>query len=456
MAQNPWELFQPQSETQSKGGTNPWEQFKPTDFSQIDYSIPTDETFIPQPSKLEQPRTIGQKIVGGLETGATIASSVPAYITGAIEGVGKEITTGQFGKGIAEEQLQKALEKRTYTPRTEAGREYTEKLGEFIQKTGIEGLAPEMVPSRVIPKLRGRPLEKVSDVPTVEQLKTQSTNLYQQAKEAGIEFKTQNFNNAMTDIGKSLREEGYTPKAFPKLSAALEESITQTDIPRDFTELQALRNMFNSAKASTDPAERRLASIALDKFDEYVMKAPTEDIKIGDPKAVNLWKDARDTYRRLKKSEVFEDMLATAELDKTRLSQSGLENALTQQLRNLAKNKNKMRLFTPEEQQAIIQASKGSVTQNTLRFLGKFAPTGFFTTFGAGIATAMAPGVGIPLAGLATGARYGATKMRTKGIQNLSEMMRQPTKFGVRINQDVPTFSQYYMPGGLLAEQMQE
>ena len=451
MAQNPWELFAPQQEMDSA----PWEQFKP-----IDYSIPTDETFIPQITQPEPPRTIPERLKGVGETALTIGTGIPAFLGGTVKGVGTELLTGDFGKGTAERIAEETAAKYTYQPRTEAGREYTEAVGEFMQETGLEGVAPNVAPTRVIPSVTGRVLTKtrprVKDIPTIEGLKAESTNLYKQAKEAGIEFKAPKFNNQMSTLENSLREEGYTPTAFPKLQSALKEASSSKQ-PRDFTELQALRNMFNNAKASTDPAERRLASIALDRFDEYVMKAPTEDIKIGSPKAINLWQDARDTYRRLKKSEVFEDMLATAELDKTRLSQSGLENALTQQLRNLAKNKSKMRLFTPEEQQAIIQASKGSVTQNTLRYLGKFAPTGFFTTFGAGAVAAMEPTVGIPLAALAAGSRYGATKLRQRGITGLSEMMRQPQSgFGVRLNQLLPTGSQSYVPTGILAEQLQE
>jgi len=451
MAQNPWELFAPQQEMSS----GPWEQFKT-----IDPSIPTDEALMPQVTQPEPPRTMTERLKGAGETALTIGTGIPAFLGGTVKGVGTELLTGDFGKGTAERIAEETAAKYTYQPRTEAGREYTKAVGEFVQETGLEGVAPNIAPTRVLPSVTGRALSKVKprakDIPTIEGLKAESTNLYNQAKEAGIQFKAPKFNKQMSTLESSLRGEGYTPTAFPKLQSALKEASTSKQ-PRDFTELQALRNMFNNAKASTDPAERRLASIALDRFDEYIMKAPTEDIKIGDPKAVNLWQDARDTYRRLKKSEVFEDMIATAELDKTRLSQSGLENALAQQLRNLAKNKSKMRLFTPEEQQAIVQASKGSITQNTLRYLGKFAPTGFFTTFGAGAVTAMNPAIGIPLAALATGGRYGATKLRQRGITGLSEMMRQPQSgFGVRLNQSLPTGSQYYAPTGLLAEQLQE
>lgn len=427
---------------------------------QIDYSIPTDETFKPQVTQPETPRTMTERLKGVGETAATVATGIPAYLGGTIKGVGTEFLTGDFGKGTAERIAEETAAKYTYQPRTEAGREYTKELGEFMRETGLEGVGPNIIPTRVIPSVTGRTLAKVKprakDIPTIEGLKAESTNLYNQAKQAGVVFKPNKFNSNMKAIGSELRAEGYTETGFPRLASALKEA-QEGKLPRDFTELQALRNMFNTAKASTDPAERRLASMALDKFDEYIMKAPTEDIKIGDQKGITAWQDARDTYRRLKKSEVFEEMMQTAQLDKTRLTQSGYENALAQQLRNLAKNKNKMRLFTPDEQQAIIQASKGNFGQNTLRFLGRFAPTGVLTGVGTGVLSTMQPTIGIPLAAGTLLSRYGATKLRERGIQNLSEMMRQPQSgFGVRLNEALPTGSQYYVPTGLLAEQLKE
>ncbi len=53
----------------------------------------------------------------------------------------------------------------------------------------------------------------------------------------------------MDDIAKGLRQEGYTPKAFPKVAGAIEE-LTSTAQPKDWTELQALRKMIRSGQKS--------------------------------------------------------------------------------------------------------------------------------------------------------------------------------------------------------------
>jgi hypothetical protein len=251
-----------------------------------------------------------------------------------------------------------------------------------------------------------------------------ATDRYDQLQKSGVQLKTDEFVGAMDDIAKGLRQEGYTPKAFPKVAGAIEE-LTSTAQPKDWTELQALRKMIRSGQKSIEPEERRMASILLDDYDNYLMTVPKDSIASGDMKnAGQLWSEARNAYSRMKKSEVFEDMLNEAKLDKSKFTQSGEENSLAKQLRQLAKNDKKMRLFTKDEQDAIEQAAKGGNVQNMLKFFGRFAPTGPVSGLFTGGATVMAPAIGIPMALGAAGSRVAATNMRRGSVEDLSNMMR--------------------------------
>jgi len=96
---------------------------------------------------------------------------------------------------------------------------------------------------------------------------------------------------------------------------------------------------------------------------------------------------------------------------------------MAQQLRQLAKNDKKMRLFTKAEQAEITAAAKGTTAQNLLKFFGRFAPTGPITLYGGIGASAVEPIV----AGVMTGgaaARMGATALRRQSIERLADMMR--------------------------------
>ena len=251
-----------------------------------------------------------------------------------------------------------------------------------------------------------------------------ATDRYDQLQRSGVQLKTDEFVNAMDDIAKGLRQEGYTPKAFPKVAGAIEE-LTSTAQPKDWTELQALRKMIRSGQKSIEPEERRMASILLDDYDNYLMTVPKESIASGDMKnAGQLWSDARNAYSRMKKSEVFEDMLNEAKLDKSKFTQSGEENSLAKQLRQLAKNDKKMRVFTKDEQDAIEKAAKGGNVQNMLKFFGRFAPTGVVPVGLSVGTTALAPMIGIPLTIGAAGSRGLATNMRRGSVEDLTNMMR--------------------------------
>jgi hypothetical protein len=285
----------------------------------------------------------------------------------------------------------------------------------------------EPATNRIAQALRSEPRIDIAGIgkaaPSAEELATQSSNLFKTAKESGVELNAKDFSTNMAGIGKELRNEGYDPRLYPKLAVALDE-MTQAGIPKDFNELSTLRKFIQSAQKSVDPSEKRLATILKDDFDNYVSNIPASSVVSGNKEGLDAWKKARDTYSRMSKSEVFTDMLEIADLEKTQFSASGAENSLSKQLRSLAKNEKKMRLFTAEEQAAIKQAAKGTSTQNMLRIFGKFAPTSSVSTILPLLATSVSGPAGLAMTAGAMGSRIAATKMRKTDINQLAAMMR--------------------------------
>jgi hypothetical protein len=265
-------------------------------------------------------------------------------------------------------------------------------------------------------------------VPTAEDLANQSAQLFNVASKSGIQLDSNKFASAMDNIGRSLRSEGYTPTAYPKVTAALDE-MRNTAMPKDFTELKALRKMIQGAQRSADGEERRLGTILKADFDNYIANIPNDSVIGGSKQGLQAWKEARDLYAKQSKAEVFEDMLYRAELDKSKFTASGMENSLAQQLRNLAKNERQMRLFTKEEQEAIVDAAKGGNVQNMLKFVGRFAPTGPVTGIFTGGAIATNPVVGGAIAGTTAASRLAASQMRKTDVNKLADIMRAGQQF---------------------------
>jgi hypothetical protein len=319
-------------------------------------------------------------------------------------------------------------------------REVSKRLAE-APKAQVAASAPAAATAQYVTEATGSPLagmiagittaapfgatatRRAKGVPTQEQLAQESTNLFTKAQESGVLLDSSQFITQMEKAGKDLRKEGYTPKGYPTVAGAIEE-LTNPAIPKDFTELQSLREMIKGGQASEKPKERRLASILLDDFDNAILNAPDSAFISGSKEAIDSWKSARASYGKLKKAEIFEDMLSNAQLDRSKFTASGEENSMAQQLRQLAKNDKKMRLFTKQEQEAIVDAAKGGTAQNLFKFFGRFAPTGPVSGIFSGGAMALEPSIGIPIATGAAGSRMAAENIRRSSIQNLADMMR--------------------------------
>ena len=251
---------------------------------------------------------------------------------------------------------------------------------------------------------------------------------YDALDQMGFKFKNYEFVQDMNDVAKNLRAEGYTPKAYPKIAGAIEE-LTSSTQPKDWTELQALRKIIRGAQKSTDPDEKRLGSILLDRFDNYLMNVDQTKVETGDIKVISkTWGEARDAYSKMKKSEIFTDMLEEAQLDKSKFTQSGAENSMATQLRQLAKNEKRMAMFTSDERAAIRKAAQGDNPQYLLKFFGKFAPTGVITGGTVGGITYHDPFTGAVIAASTLLSKAGATKYRMNTIEELANQMRTGSK----------------------------
>ena len=399
-------------------------------------------------------RTMMERVKGLGEVGGTLASGIVAQPVGAAYGAFKGITGPKTPQAMQEAQQagSELANKLQYTPSTPAGNEMLGSVGEAITASKLPPYLGNIgaIPSIAQATQMVRPLAQearqaaqpaintmaqalrrepsiVKTAPSAEELAQTSKNLFTSAKESGVELNAKNFATNMAGIGKELRNEGYDPRLYPKLSVALDE-MTQAGIPKDFNELSTLRKFIQGAQKSADPDERRLATILKDDFDTYVANIPESSVVGGSKEGLKAWKEARDTYARLSKSEVFTDMLENAQLDKSKFSMSGMENSLAQQLRQLAKNDKKMRLFTQEEQDAIKKAAKGGVGQNALRFIGKFAPTSAVSSIPALLATSISGPAGLAATAASMGARVGATQMRKSDVNKLAALMRAGAK----------------------------
>jgi hypothetical protein len=440
-------LYKPQALQQRTSGT-----IMSSDVPQV--ITPQNRGSVPP---VEPTRSMSDKLKALYEVPATIGSGIVSQPASMIYGLGKgavqDISQGKMPTAESRDiNYRQAREVTQFQPTSPASVDALQSIGGALQEARIPPYIGNigMIPSAMQASQAVRPLAQearqvaqpavntmaqalrrepsiVKTAPSAEELAQTSRNLFTSARESGVELNAKDFATNMAGIGKELRNEGYDPRLYPKLSVALDE-MTQSGIPKDFNELSTLRKFIQGAQKSADPDERRLATILKDDFDTYVANIPESSVVGGSKEGLKQWKEARDTYARLSKSEVFTDMLENAQLDKSKFSMSGIENSLAQQLRQLSKNDKKMRLFTETEQEAIKKAAKGGVGQNALRFVGKFAPTSAVSSIPALLATSVSGPVGLAATAASMGARVGATQMRKSDVNKLAALMRAGAK----------------------------
>lgn len=331
----------------------------------------------------------GGAVLKGARGINTAQRSTPRIIgRGAVEGGGLGAAHG-FGSG---EGVLDRLERAGYGG-----------VGGGLLGAGVAGIAGRMG-SRNAPK-----------PPTTGQLKTESQMSFKAAEDVGAVVTAQSFDDFVDDLARATQKSGLRPKIQKESSAALDEFVEMaaTKQGMTFEELNEMRQVLGAVAGSVKPAERRMASIMIDKLDDYMAGLKPADILSGDaPAAVESLRNARDMWSRVKKSETLERLVERAYDRGAAYSGSGFENALRNEFKSLLLNDRKMRGFSKIEEAAIRRVVRGGPVESVLRWIGKAAPTGIISgALGSGAGYAMGGPIGaaaLPAAGFVGRAGAGA------------------------------------------------
>jgi hypothetical protein len=170
----------------------------------------------------------------------------------------------------------------------------------------------------------------------------------------------------------------------------------------------------NNLKSNPDKNIRRLANEMVSSIDDHVSTLSPKDVVSGAggiDVAVKTIMDARKDFRNLSRASTLDNILNVAETKA--LNPSASESELIRQgFITLAANKNKMNLFSKDEQNAIKAVAQGSSLDSLLTLMAKFNPqrsqliTGGAVGFGMGSPETLKYSVPIAAAG------YGADKLQ--------------------------------------------
>lgn len=246
-------------------------------------------------------------------------------------------------------------------------------------------------------KFAQRAAEKT--VPTSAQKAAESQALYKFADDAGLVLKPDRYAQVVDDMFTNIASKGFDHQMHPDAARAIARLQELKGQPLTLQTLETMRQVIGSAAQSNKPQERMIAKVMQNQLDDYVRGITQADVIVQNPAvksedAVKALFQARDNWATKTKSERIARLIGRAEIRAGQYSQSGMDNALRTEFRQLAMNDAKMRTFTPAEQDAIRQVAMGTATENALRLVGKLAPRGpvsFLANASTGVASPIMP-----------------------------------------------------------------
>lgn len=264
-------------------------------------------------------------------------------------------------------------------------------------------------------------------VPTNAQLGQAGNAAYEMADNAGVVIAPQAMRNLADDIDNIMGNAAFDQDLHPQIAAAIRRLRQAGDSGNNYTlrGLDVLRQIAGDAADSPRRGERRLGTMLIDRIDDMIDGLGPQDLVQGDADiAVPALQTARQIWSSLRKSELVDELTYAAELQANSTNSGGnMQNILRQKLRTLLTNRSLGRGFNAEERAALEGIVNGTITQNTLRTLGRLAPSsnswlGVISTLAGGPA-----GLAVPAVGAA--AKAGATRSTQNAIDEFSEMVRR-------------------------------
>lgn len=272
----------------------------------------------------------------------------------------------------------------------------------------------------------------IRNAPSVDALKKAASDLYDAADQAGVRINPQSFAKGIDGIFTDLRNAGINAKQHPKSFETFSilrraRDAAARGAPVNLRDMETLRQIAGNVLKDMDANERRVSHVIVDGIDNFMERLAPRDVIAGNaPAALNTIKAARDLWKRQSKGAIIEQAFERAKnAVGANYTAAGFETALRQKFRAIADNPRAFRRFSKEEQDAIRAVVRGAPVQNTLRFIGKFAPTGYLTGAGnIGLGAVAGPGVAIPVAAGTLAAKKAAQALSRRAANRASAIVR--------------------------------
>lgn len=430
----PWERYQTQEQP-----AKPWERYgAPAETAPSENTDEQTDLFQPTLNPVTDTVSAGKRMVGlGENVVSGIGEGADAIYRG-YKGIGQGAANavrrlrGQPIERTAAEAVRGDTfigDNLVYQPRTEAGKRFKagmdtigQKMHEVADKaavaTGSEEtdlgntmiysalmLAPTVLGSKYVPKRIGG--AKPDPAPSLEMLDRDIKAAYARAEEMGARVSPESFEGFVDKAMTELMNEKISADSHPKTWSVIEDLDKARKNGQDLMDIERWRRRINDAVADGDAGDQRLSYILRRELEDYLDNIGDSDVDwatlSGEAQtAVAAIKEGRQLSRRRYEAQEIGELIRQAEVNASGLTASGMENALRNKFREVARNKDRFKLFTPEVREQIMKVVKGG---NTARQLSRLAPQHILTSSaGSGLASAAGFALGGPAGAVVAGA----------------------------------------------------
>jgi hypothetical protein len=249
---------------------------------------------------------------------------------------------------------------------------------------------------------------------------------FRRAYNTGGVFDNANFNNFIVNTAADLRNAGYADD--PEMRAITRALDQLTDAGRsnvlDVQEVHRLRKRIGDTLTSKDPNVQRLGYMLRDNFDNFI--SDPSNARAGfEPqtqRAVGYLNRAITTSSQLFRNDEIREAVRLASVSKR--DQLG---ALSNEFGKIFRDPDKIKRFSPNEQEIIADLAAGRASPRAVQLLGALAPSADWSGIAKGVvefgpaimATGAIPGVSVfsPVASLGL-AGIGAGSLLARRAQN--------------------------------------
>jgi hypothetical protein len=335
------------------------------------------ESRMPYLSQAQQ-RGLTQMGLPTPETGAERAAQ--AGMEGLIGGAGAAKAAPKlFGGDLVRQLPASAAAPLAAQPVAETVKEVTgSDLAALIAGVGVAGAVGSSAASLADAVATGKlkPFNRPTP-PTMQDVQQRAQRSYRTVSDAGIKLNTTAANDLVGKIKTRLDAVDYLPENATEVANVLrkyDSIVERGDVA--FSDVEQMRRLANNLLANQSKDIRRLGKEMVSGIDEYIAGLSPKDVTAGAKgidQAVKAITSARKDWRDLSRATTLNDILDTAEARAARPTASESELIRTGFI-NLAANKEKMRLFTENERNAIRAVANGGSLDNFLTLVARFNP----------------------------------------------------------------------------------